>query len=121
MRGDEWAEEGRGGLRGAEGGWQRSSWLGELAGAHTDAQRKRIRCSDGCLNRLIGPALGEIGDRWREGQRGGGQRVRLGGSGESRGAAKGLLRDELLIRGAAGRAAANQSRAGRPGDTSTVH
>lgn len=40
----------------------------KLAGAHTDAHRERIRCSDGCLNRLIGPALGEIGDRWRDGE-----------------------------------------------------
>lgn len=40
----------------------------KLPGAHTDVHRERIRCSDGCLNRLIGSVLGESGDRWRDGE-----------------------------------------------------
>lgn len=35
------------------------AWPGLLAAAHTGAA-KQIRCSDGCLNRLIGLAAREI-------------------------------------------------------------
>lgn len=111
----------------------------KLAGAHTDAHRERIRCSDGCLNRLIGPALGEIGDRWRDGESergreargakesGGvrsveGEEVGGGDDGESGKTERSAERWTVwrsarrrLIRGTVGRAAANQSRAGRPG------
>lgn len=80
----------------------------KLAGAHTDAHRERIRCSDGCLNRLIGPALGEIGDRWRDGEseRGrearGGKRVRWGtecGGGGSWGAGGAMTENRGKQRG----------------------
>lgn len=114
----------------------------KLAGAHTDAHRERIRCSDGCLNRLIGPALGEIGDRWRDGESERGREARgakesggvrsvegeeVGGGGDDGESGKtersaerwtvwrSARRRRRLIRGTVGRAAANQSRAGRPG------
>lgn len=74
--------EGRGRGRGGTGmAGSGDPGFGELAGAHTDAHRKRIRCSDGRLNRLIGPALGEIGDRWRDGGNERGRRT--GGAKES--------------------------------------
>lgn len=93
----------------------------KLAGAHTDAHRERIRCSDGCLNRLIGPAHGEIGDRWRDGESEEGEEVGDDGeSGKTESSAERRTvwrsaRRRRLIRGTVGRAAANQSRAGRPG------
>lgn len=51
-------------------------WPGSLAAAHTGAA-KRIRCSDGCLNRLIGLAAREIAtDGWKErGEKHGGRKM----------------------------------------------
>lgn len=52
------------------------SWPGKLAPAHTGTA-KRIRCSDGCLNRLIGRAAREIAtDGWNErGEKHGGRKM----------------------------------------------